>query len=65
MEGALPENDGMQSLRQQLLQIKELALSTEEKAKLLQRRLWNPSAAVWRRLLIQRTPIISALATSS
>jgi uncharacterized CHY-type Zn-finger protein len=33
MEGAIPENDGMQSLRQQLLQIKELALSTEEKAK--------------------------------
>lgn len=30
---AIPENDGMQSLRQQLLQIKELALSTEEKAK--------------------------------
>lgn len=30
---AIPENDGMQSLRQQLLQIKELALSTEEKAR--------------------------------
>lgn len=33
MDPTLPENDGMQSLRQQLLQIKELALSTEEKAK--------------------------------
>ncbi|OQN96918.1 hypothetical protein B0A48_17472 [Cryoendolithus antarcticus] len=33
MDGALPENDGMQSLRQQLLEIKQLALSTEEKAK--------------------------------
>jgi uncharacterized CHY-type Zn-finger protein len=30
---AIPENDGMQSLRQQLLEIKELALSTEEKAR--------------------------------
>ena len=30
---AIPENDGMQSLRQQLLKIKELALSTEEKAR--------------------------------
>jgi len=33
MMETIPENDGMQSLRQQLLQIKELALSTEEKAK--------------------------------
>lgn len=33
MDPALPENDGMQSLRHQLLQIRELALSTEEKAK--------------------------------
>lgn len=33
MDGALPEDDGMRSLRQKLQEIKELAVSTEEKAK--------------------------------
>lgn len=33
MDGALPEDDGMRSLRQKLREIKELAVSTEEKAK--------------------------------
>lgn len=34
---ALPENDGMQSLRLQLQEIKQLAVSTEEKAKRMHR----------------------------
>ena len=33
MDGALPEDDGMRSLRQKLQEIKELAVSTEEKAR--------------------------------
>ncbi|PIA92646.1 putative RING finger protein [Cercospora beticola] len=33
MDGALPEDDGMRALRQKLQEIKELAVSTEEKAK--------------------------------
>lgn len=33
MSGALPENDGMQSLRDKLHQIRQMAVSTEEKAK--------------------------------
>ncbi|KAF2166790.1 hypothetical protein M409DRAFT_66363 [Zasmidium cellare ATCC 36951] len=32
MDGSLPEDDGMRSLRQQLQEIKQLAVSTEEKA---------------------------------
>lgn len=32
MEGSLPDDDGMRSLRQQLQEIKNLAISTEEKA---------------------------------
>ncbi|CAK3866112.1 RING finger [Lecanosticta acicola] len=32
MDGALPENDGMQLLRHQLQEIRQLAISTEEKA---------------------------------
>ncbi|SMR61036.1 unnamed protein product [Zymoseptoria tritici ST99CH_1E4] len=32
MDGALPENDGMNSLRQKLQEIRQLAVSTEEKA---------------------------------
>jgi len=35
MEGALPDDDGMQSLRQNLQEVRTLAVSTEEKARMM------------------------------